>query len=83
MAIKEEIAELTNEINQKYARIQQLQESCPHTDCTGAYGANTGNYDPSADSYWINATCDECGKRFHYYSTEPEYRTFKFKKISW
>lgn len=39
-----------------------LQEKCPHPDVSKKYCGNTGNYDPSADSYWIEFRCPDCKK---------------------
>jgi hypothetical protein len=46
---------LTKEMN-------QLQEICPHVNATHINKANTGNYHPSCDSYWIDHRCPDCGK---------------------
>lgn len=43
-------------------KLKQLQDECPHTDVEKTYGANTGNYDPSADCYWTHFYCPHCGK---------------------
>jgi len=32
------------------------------------YRSNTGNYDPSSDTYWINCDCILCGDRWTIYS---------------
>jgi len=45
-------------------RLAQLQETCTHPLVDKKFGANTGNYDPSADSYWINWRCPDCNKRW-------------------
>lgn len=44
--------------------LYELQTLCTHTNVTKKYGGNTGNYDPSADSYWIDWNCLDCGKRW-------------------
>lgn len=41
-----------------------LQEQCTHTNVTKKYSGSTGNYDPSADSYWIDWHCPDCDKRW-------------------
>jgi hypothetical protein len=43
-------------------KLYDLQDECPHTNVDKKYKANTGNYDPSADSYWIELSCPDCGK---------------------
>jgi hypothetical protein len=44
--------------------ITALQKECPHIKLTKKYGANTGNYDPSADSYWIDWHCTDCDSKW-------------------
>lgn len=44
--------------------LYELQMLCTHPDLTKKYGGNTGNYDPSQDSYWIDWHCPDCGKRW-------------------
>lgn len=41
-----------------------LQAECTHPNVVKKYDANTGNYDPTADSYWIDFTCPDCRKRW-------------------
>jgi predicted RNA-binding Zn-ribbon protein involved in translation (DUF1610 family) len=41
-----------------------LQAICTHTNVEKEYKSNTGNYDPTADSYWIDFRCPDCGKRW-------------------
>lgn len=42
--------------------LSRLQELCEHPNATKQYGGNTGNYDPHADSYWIDFECPDCRK---------------------
>jgi hypothetical protein len=42
-------------------RLDKIRERCSHKTTTKEYGANTGNYDPSADVYWTDFTCSDCG----------------------
>lgn len=42
----------------------ELQLLCTHPDVTKQYRGDTGNYDPSQDSYWINWHCPDCDKRW-------------------
>lgn len=44
------------------AALQALQEECKHPNAEKKYGSNTGNYDPSADCYWTDFRCHDCGK---------------------
>lgn len=43
-------------------KIKAFQEKCKHVHVEKKYGANTGNYDPSADCYWTEFTCLDCNK---------------------
>lgn len=38
------------------------QNSCNHPGATRTPRANTGNYDPGCDSYWMHCVCPDCGK---------------------
>lgn len=44
--------------------LYELQTTCTHPMPNKKYGGNTGNYDPSADSYWIDWDCPDCGHRW-------------------
>ena len=41
-----------------------LQAACTHPSVNKKYCGNTGNYDPSADSYWIEFSCPDCRKKW-------------------
>lgn len=43
---------------------KQLQANCLHPDATKKYCGNTGNYDRTADSYWIEFKCPDCRKQW-------------------
>lgn len=45
-------------------RLIKLQSLCIHPNVSKIPGGNTGNYDPSADSYWIEYKCSDCGKNW-------------------
>lgn len=51
-------------INENHSTLKWIQHKCTHPDVTKEYKANTGNYDPSADRYWINFHCPDCDKRW-------------------
>ena len=36
--------------------------TCKHPNLEKTHKSNTGNYDPSADSYWIEFKCPDCNK---------------------
>lgn len=40
----------------------ELQNHCNHVNVDKQYKGNSGNYDPTADSYWIEFKCSDCGK---------------------
>lgn len=58
------ISQLQEEINERVSAIHNIQEQCSHPEpcLTKVAGSNTGNYDPSADSYWYDFKCSLCGK---------------------
>lgn len=74
--IKTQIANLTNEL-------KQIQNECSHpVSCvTGVYEANTGNWCPQDDSYWITLHCSLCDKRWTVYdnSRDDAYRQAAMK----
>lgn len=81
MTIKEKVQRIHSMRNRLTLELQTIQENCPHADMQGKYKADTGNWCSSDDSYWIDAECLDCGKRFHIDSKGPGYRQFKGKII--
>ncbi len=65
MLIKARIDRIDQMLEMYSQEKAQLQAKCPHDHVTYKYGANTGNYDPHADSYWVDLTCKDCGSRTH------------------
>ena len=51
-------------INANQSTLKWIQDKCTHPDVTKEYKANTGNYDPGCDRYWINFHCPDCDKRW-------------------
>lgn len=47
--------------------INLLQSECTHPDVKVTDHGNTGNYDPSADCYWQEFKCPDCGKFWSVY----------------
>jgi hypothetical protein len=41
---------------------RELKELCTHPTASKKYCGSSGNYDPSADAYWIEFRCPDCGK---------------------
>jgi len=64
------MSEAIRELREHYqARIRAAQqalitlvESCPHVGATVVPRGDTGNYDPSADRYWNDHHCPDCGR---------------------
>lgn len=54
-------AAIMGRINNAQLDLRELQAECEHTFVTRKACANTGNYDPSADSYWWEYKCPCCG----------------------
>lgn len=54
-SLKEQLAHVTKQI-------EELNSTCTHPDVDKKYRGDTGNYDPSANSYWIEYKCPDCGK---------------------
>lgn len=65
MSIREERFKLQQKIASLQEKLNALRESCPHQIVDGEYKANTGNWCPQDDCYWISATCRDCGKHIH------------------
>ena len=45
--------------------IRALQQECTHPNLSKIANSNTGNYDPSADCWWYECKCPDCGKYWH------------------
>jgi hypothetical protein len=60
------VDEIVMEIAKLRQELLDIQEACSHPPLcrTYKYGSNTGNYDPSCDSYWIDHACNLCGKHW-------------------
>lgn len=62
MTIKDQVNELNEIISEATQLLCDLRVGCQHREGTYAYGGNTGNYDPSNDSYLRVYQCQDCGK---------------------
>lgn len=62
LKIKEEVARILTTLHQAQSELDKVRSSCTHPDVVKAHKANTGNYDPSADCYWTEFRCPDCGK---------------------
>jgi hypothetical protein len=43
---------------------KELQTICKHPSADKKYRGDSGNWDRSQDSYWIEFKCPDCGKRW-------------------
>lgn len=68
--------EINKEIRNLEKLIDEIKDSCPHINNTKKYDGDTGNYDPSADRYWVNIECLDCGTHLHFYDNEEGYRKY-------
>ncbi len=57
---KERILGLKIAIGNLGSKIKYLQDNCPHTNKISTPMADTGNYDPSQDCYWVVHQCPDC-----------------------
>jgi hypothetical protein len=62
--IRNKLAKLDEKLHIIYKKITDLQNLCPHENFEKKYCGDSGNYDPSNDSYWIDWKCIDCNKRF-------------------
>lgn len=60
------IKDLQDQIEVLQNRIKKIQDECnhPHACVDKKYDGSSGNYDPTADCYWINHHCQLCDKRW-------------------
>ena len=56
--------EIRSRIKAAQRDLDQLQATCQHPSATKKHRSNTGNYDPSTDSYWTDFACPDCEKRW-------------------
>jgi hypothetical protein len=55
---------LMREIVDAQAEIKNIQDACSHPNVQKTPRADTGNYDPSVDLYWIECRCPDCDKHW-------------------
>ena len=63
--MKKSVIEIKKQIESLEIRLTKIRDKCKHINAEKKYGANTGNFDPNDDCYWIDFACLECGKRWH------------------
>jgi len=64
------VQQLQQEIQKLEKQVELIQNQCNHPEAARIKqpGANTGNYDPSADSYWVKHECGLCKKKWTVYN---------------
>lgn len=62
--VKKKRLQIENKMCILQEKLEILREECPHQDLTYKYGGSSGNYDRYDDSYWIDWSCNDCGKRW-------------------
>ncbi len=55
---------ITAEIKRLQSALVEHQNKCKHPKAVKIPKSNTGNYDPSADCYWLECSCETCLKRW-------------------
>ena len=66
-----ELKELQDNIE---TELLSRQKECKHKRIVYDYGANTGNYSPSDDCYWVTVECLDCGHSTTYYDHDDGYK---------
>lgn len=85
-----EISKIDKQIAQLYKkhitplkkRREALVAACPHPNerVDKVFKSNTGNYDPSADIYWAELSCRDCGTHWRADSEENN-EEYRFKGV--
>lgn len=57
-----EVEKINKQISKLTSKLNKIRESCEHENVDLEYKADTGNYDPSSDCWWISGNCLDCGK---------------------
>ncbi len=75
---------INEKIKKLYSELKIVQDTeCDHKNLKIVPGSNTGNYDPMADSYWIDLNCPDCLKKWTVYSDDKEeYRKYSLMRYS-
>ena len=53
---------IINKISKWEQELTTFQDNCSNKYAVKTHKSNTGNYDPSCDSYWTEFKCPDCGK---------------------
>lgn len=77
------VSEIQDQILILKLQIKKIQSNCEHNEfkelndystihkpvfVEHVYDSNSGNYDPSSDSYWVTYTCKICEQTWTVYS---------------
>jgi len=60
--IKNSVEELLKSVKDLNLLVIEFQVVCTHPNASKEARSNTGNWDPSADSYWYQCKCPDCQK---------------------
>ncbi len=55
---------IAGKVSKLHDQLKELQAECQHPNVNKEYKGDTGNYDPTCDSYWIDWRCPDCVKRW-------------------
>ena len=61
--VKRRVATLQRQIESARAKLEAVQEICPHVNALHKNRADTGNYD-GVDTYWTEHHCYDCDRRW-------------------
>lgn len=64
LKIRSQLNQLSHKLEKTHHDIRTLQQLCTHPGLKKMHKADTGNYDPSANRYWIVFECPDCGKKW-------------------
>lgn len=60
--IRRKLATIIKHQNKWDDAVRELQALCSHPTASKENRGSSGNYDRSADAYWIEFRCPDCGK---------------------
>ena len=75
------IEELKKELDSINDEISNRRKTCTHDRIVYQLGANTGNYSPTDDCYWVTINCMDCGNTSTHYDDTEEYKMKDVGKI--
>lgn len=56
------VKRLIANVEKAQAELYAYRDQCKHVNAVRVPHSDTGNYDPSDDSYWYECECPRCGK---------------------